>query len=75
MDLNTFKKNRTDLSDEVRRKASCMRQHVGLSQTFRVASPWNLGIFNSSGHPGKQKTAILLVSVEEIEPQNIYFWR
>lgn len=42
---------------------------------FRFASPWNLGIFNSSGHPGKQKTATLLVSVEEIEPQNIYFWR
>lgn len=42
---------------------------------FRVASPWNLGIFNSSGNQGKQKAATLLVSVGEIEPGNTNFRR
>lgn len=40
---------------------------------FRFASPWNLGIFSSSGHQGKQKAATLLVSVGETKFQNRKF--
>lgn len=42
---------------------------------FRVASPWNLDIFNSSGHQGKQKAATLLASIGETERQNTNFRR